>query len=62
MVKHSLSSVLVHLLSLISIHKGRSGFSGNQGNITNLLWYFKARLGAVKEDLLKQMDISVMGR
>ena len=45
--------MLIHLLSLICIHKRRGGFSGNQGNITNLLWYFEVRLGAVKEDFIE---------
>ena len=53
-IKHSLGRALTHLLSLISIHRGRGGFSGNQGNITNLLLCFKTRLGAV-EALLKTM-------
>ena len=51
-IKHSLGRVLTHLLSLISIHRGRGGFSGNQGNITNLLLCFIMKLGTV-ESLLK---------
>ena len=53
-VKHSLGRALTHLLSLISIHRGRGGFSGNQGNIINLLLCFIMRLGTV-ESLLKMI-------